>query len=48
MRKVLLSSIAIAMVAGPAMAAERTGYMAIAAGNLKKGGSDLVGGSAVG
>ncbi|MDR6125710.1 tetratricopeptide repeat protein [Sphingomonas sp. SORGH_AS_0438] len=41
MRTVLMSSIGLALVAAPAMAAERTGYMAIAAGNLKKAEATL-------
>lgn len=41
MRKVLMSSIVLGLVASPALAAERTGYMAIAAGNLKKAEATL-------
>lgn len=41
MRKLLMSSLVLAMVAGSAMAATPTGYMAIAAGNLKKAEATL-------
>ena len=41
MRKVLMSLLVLGIAAGPVMAAERTGYMAIAAGNLKKAEATL-------